>query len=178
MVMLRALKAALVGVAVFAALGPSAAQEAPGLPGGATSLQETYQDWLVICGLTEAGKLCSLSQQQAQQNGQRVLAIELTVTAEGAVSGNLVLPFGLALAAGATLQVDDQSAQSPMAFSTCFPAGCVVPLTFDAEDIAAMRSGEQLKVNVRVEGTTEPTTLAISLRGFSAALDRTQSLAG
>jgi invasion protein IalB len=178
MVMLASFKAGLLGVALAAAMGPATAQDAPSLPNGASSLQEGYQDWVVSCGLTDAGKQCALSQQQTQQNGQRVLAVELIVNTEGAVSGSLVLPFGLALSAGATLRVDEQPAQTPLQFSTCLPAGCIVPLTFDGDQLAAMRVGSQLVVNVRAEGMSEPTTLTVSLKGFSAALDRTQALAG
>ncbi len=53
------------------------AQDAPSLPGGASSLQESYRDWRVTCRIAEATKRCALSQQQARQDGQRVLAIKL-----------------------------------------------------------------------------------------------------
>jgi invasion protein IalB len=154
---------------------PALGQEASSLPNGASSLQETYGDWVVSCAATEAGTRCALSQQQSQQGGQRVLAIELAV-ADTAVSGSLVLPFGLALGAGAALQVDDQAARLMLPFSTCLPVGCLVRLNFDADQVAAMRSGSQLKVGVTVEDTGEPATLNISLSGFSAALDRTAAL--
>lgn len=156
--------------------GPAFGQAPPALPNGATSLQETYQDWVVACGLTDAGKRCSFSQQQSQQNGQRVLAIELTAAADGAISGTLVLPFGLALAAGASLQVDDQPALPALAFSTCLPAGCLVPLSLSRDQVAQMRNGSQLRVNVRAEGSPQPTLFSISLKGLSAALDRTVAL--
>ncbi|MCG5485239.1 MAG: invasion associated locus B family protein [Sinorhizobium meliloti] len=42
-------------------------------------------------------------------NGQRILAVELNAPAKGKFSGILVLPFGLALAKGASLQVDDKA---------------------------------------------------------------------
>ncbi len=45
------------------------AQQAPTLPGGASSLQETYQDWHVACQVADNAKRCVLVQQQNQQNG-------------------------------------------------------------------------------------------------------------
>jgi invasion protein IalB len=83
-------------------LAVSASAQENTLPGGASSLQETYQDW----GLARQSTpkvVCAVSQQQSQQNGQRVLAIELRRGETDAVAGNLVLPFGLLLDAGATL---------------------------------------------------------------------------
>lgn len=163
----------MIGLAFLAA--PAIAQDALTLPNGATSLQETYEDWVVACGLTEVGKHCLLSQQQTQQNGQRVLAIELTPGGES-IAGSLVLPFGLSFAAGAGLQVDDKTDQSMLPFSTCLPVGCIIRLNFDTALVEAMRTGNQLKVNVRAEGAAEPTAFSVSLKGFSAALERTRSL--
>lgn len=166
----------IVGVLGLACLAaPAIAQDAPSLPNGATSLQETYEDWLVACGLTEAGKRCVLSQQQTQQNGQRVLAIELTPGGES-VAGSLVLPFGLSFAAGAGLQVDEKTDQAMLSFSTCLPIGCVVRVDFDRAMVEAMRTGNQLKINVRADGAAEPTAFGVSLKGFSAALERTRVL--
>jgi len=50
------------------------------LPGGASSLRETYQDWQVACVMRTNTKTCGLSQMQTQQNGQRVLAHRLPAT--------------------------------------------------------------------------------------------------
>lgn len=145
-------------------------------PGGASSVSETYKDWSVSCVLQEAGKRCALTQTQTQQGGQRVLAIELSAPNGNRLTGVLVLPFGLALDSGATLQIDDKPAGQPLRFRTCLPAGCLIPLNFDAAMIAALRNGTALKVKVHADGGKE-TMLSISLQGFPAALDRTAALA-
>ncbi|WP_083222795.1 invasion associated locus B family protein [Ensifer sp. LC163] len=49
------------------------------------SIVETYRDWRVACVQQGTDKQCAMSQVQTQQNGQRVLAIELS-----APSGNTV----------------------------------------------------------------------------------------
>lgn len=147
------------------------------LPGGASSLQETYQDWQVSCVQQQADKRCALSQQQRQRNGQNVLSIELTTIAEAAeADGILVLPFGLLLSNGATLQIDDATPGSALPFSTCLPAGCLVPLAFDGNMLAAMRKGTALNISAAASGTNQPVRLRVSLAGFSAALDRTAAL--
>ncbi|QDC03101.1 invasion associated locus B family protein [Mesorhizobium sp. 8] len=154
---------------------PAIAQEAASkLPGGASSLQETYQDWSLSCQGTPK-TVCGISQQQMQQNGQRVLAIELRRSADGGLSGNLVLPFGLSLDAGAALQVDAAAPQKPVRFSTCLPAGCLVPLTFDAEEAAVLKNGTALKVNVQ-SSDAKQVTLSISLKGLAAAIARLEAL--
>lgn len=48
---------------------------------------------------------------------------------DGSLASTLILPFGLLLEAGATLQDDDGQPLEPLRFSTCLPAGCVVPLS-------------------------------------------------
>jgi invasion protein IalB len=167
---------ALAAIAAFMALSaPVTAQETGSkLPGGASSLQETYQDWNLSCQGTPQ-TVCVISQQQMQQSGQRVLAIELRRDGDGGLTGNLVLPFGLLLDAGAALQVDAAAQQKPLRFSTCLPAGCLVPLAFDANTGAALKDGTALKVTVHSNDAKE-VTLSISLKGMAAAVDRLEAL--
>lgn len=142
------------------------------LPGGASSIQETFQDWRVACVQQEAAKHCAFSQQQSQQNGQLVLNIELVMQNEKNAAGNLVLPFGLALASGATLQIDDGKPDATLPFKTCLPIGCIVPLSFDAAKLAALRKGQALKINAVASTDNKPVTLSVSLKGFAEAQDR------
>ncbi|WP_318012971.1 invasion associated locus B family protein [Mesorhizobium sp. BR-1-1-10] len=114
-------------------------------------------------------KVCVLSQEQTDsQSHQRVLAMELRPAGE-AVQGTLVLPFGLALDQGVTLQVDDGPTLAPLRFRTCLPGGCIVDLSFDGETLAALRDGKSLKVKVVADGGEE-TVLALSLNGFPSAV--------
>ena len=117
-----------------------------------------------------------MSQQQAQQNGQRVLAIELAAPAGNTVSGTLVLPFGLALDSGVTFQIDEKPAMAPVRFRTCVPAGCLVNVSFDAATIVALRAGSALKVKATADGGAAA-PFSISLQGFGTALDRVATLA-
>ncbi len=164
-------------LAALALAAPAAAQTQAGLPGGANSLQETYEDWTVACVLKDAAKRCGLSQQQAdQQSHQRILAIELNANSADKVDGALVLPFGLALESGVTLQVDEAPAGPSLRFRTCLPVGCVVPLSFDDKFVAVLRKGAALKVHAFADGGKDA-LFTISLKGFPPALDRTTALA-
>lgn len=112
-----------------------------------------------------------MSQIQTQQNGQRILAIELNALSGNVVSGTLVLPFGLGLDSGATLQIDDKPTMRSLRFRTCLPDGCLLPVTFDAASLATLRSGTALKVKVVADGGAAA-QFSISLQGFATALDR------
>jgi invasion protein IalB len=156
--------------------GGASAQEQATLPGGASLLQETYDDWIVSCVQRE-GKHCLLQHRQNQQNGQRILAIEVGAGADGkTATGTLVMPFGLVLDAGVSLQVDEKTAEAPLPFSTCLPAGCVVPLSFDGAFLAALRTGSTLKTMVTAADAKEPISFSVPLKGFSAAFDRVTTL--
>lgn len=145
------------------------------LPGGASSLNETYRDWRVTCVVQGTTKQCAMSQAQAQQNRQRVLAIELSPPVGNTVSGTLVLPFGLALDAGVAFQIDDKPAMAPIRFRTCVPAGCLVNVSFDAASIMALRAGSVLKVKATADGGAAA-PFSITLQGFGTALDRVATL--
>jgi invasion protein IalB len=162
-------------VALLALAGSAFAQDnVSKLPNGASSLQETYQDWSLACQGTPQ-TICTVSQQQTQQNGQRVMAIELKRNGDGTLAGNLILPFGLALDAGVVLQIDDAAPQKPLRYSTCLPIGCLVPINVDAKTVAALKTSAALKVKVQGMDTKEA-VLPISLKGLAAAVDRLAAL--
>lgn len=145
---------------------------AQSLPGGAGSLAESYQDWQVRCVSTDTGPRCAMAQTQVDpKTRKRILAIELR-SVGGKASGTLIAPFGLALARGVSLKVDDQGRQTPLAFSTCLPAGCVVPVDLDAGLTKGLVSGKVLVVTATASDTQQPLSFSISLKGFASAWAR------
>src|SRR5688572_15815651 len=92
---------ALLAAAVLAAPALAAVQAGRGqpqpaqtLPGGATQLQETHGEWRVTCAQPSGQKVCTLSQQLADQNSrQMVLGIELKTATADKADGTLVMPF-------------------------------------------------------------------------------------
>ena len=131
----------------FCAAGTSVV--AAGLPGGASSLSETHGDWTVSCSMTGEGEQarpgCSLSQQQTNRQKQLAIAIELAPVDDG-VSGALVLPFGVAVTKTVQTDVDKTPLGELRDFSTCLPAGCIVPMMVSAEEVDQMKAGSTLNV--------------------------------
>lgn len=155
----------------------SADQRSQGLPGGASSLQETHGDWRVACAQQNGKKICALSQRQTDKDsGQLVLAIELSASEPDQVEGTLILPFGLAIGRPITLQIDEAAAGPSLPFRTCLPVGCLIGLTFDPITVARLKKGTMLTVRATADGGQE-TAFKISLKGFANALDRTAALA-
>lgn len=147
------------------------------LPGGASSLRESYQDWQVACSTRNDGRICAMSQQQADPKaGRRVLAVEFSTTTAGELTGVLALPFGLALDAGVSIKVDDSSAAESLRFRTCLPAGCIVTFDLTGQFVTELRSGTTLSIIATPSDDSQPVAFSVSLTGFSAALDRLTAL--
>jgi invasion protein IalB len=175
----RSLRAvAMLGACAVLSMGGPVWGKDTALPGGASSLQETYQDWQIACRIVDKTKSCSMSQQQVGKKNQRVLAVELQAGSDGAVTGVLVLPFGLLLDKGVTLQIDDKPALAPLRFRTCMPVGCLVPLSFDSDRVSSLGKGTALKLKATASDADQEVVLTVSLKGFAAALDRMKALAG
>ena len=159
---------------------PLMAQEAATpslLPGGASSLTETHGDWTISCQVVapdEASeRVCVMGQRQTNAQGQQVLAIELLPSPDG-LEGALVLPFGLAVIQPVTLTIDEGEPITA-SFSTCIPAGCVVPIEAGSDTLAAMRAGSVMTVAAfTAEGQT--LELPVSLTGLAAATNRIEAL--
>jgi invasion protein IalB len=157
---------------------PASAPAPASSPGGATSINETYQDWGVACAAQQSGvKRCAVTQIQTMNTGQRVLAVEMSASQNSGVTGLLVLPFGLLLREGVTFQIDDRPAMAALGFLTCLPAGCLVPFSFDAATTAALRGGTALKVKATAADAGKEAPFSIPLAGLSTALDRAVELA-
>src|SRR5262245_47790015 len=100
--------AAWISVTALSGQGQQPTQPPSTLPGGASQMQETHGDWRVTCAQPGGQKLCTLSQQLADQNSrQLVLGIELKAKTSDKAEGTIVLPFGLAVDKPVALQVDE-----------------------------------------------------------------------
>jgi invasion protein IalB len=147
------------------------------LPGAANILREAYQDWRIDCAVVDNAKHCSIGHVQTQSNGQQVLAIELQQSSENGLSGILVMPFGFNLDDGAMPKIEGSPSILPVLhFSTCLPAGCLMPITFSADDVASLRAGSALSITAIPAETSQPMTLKISLKGLEQAIDRLAQL--
>ena len=156
------------GAALFAS-----ASFAAGLPGGATSLTETYDTWQLNCVDDAAALTCAITQAQVNsETGQQLLAIELRPDRADGLSGALLLPFGLALNQGITLGLDGQETTVALGFSTCLPAGCLVPIGFAADSLKALGTANQLNITATISDSGDPITLTVNMQGFQNATAR------
>lgn len=148
-------------------------QPAATLPNGASSINEVYGDWTVDCRITDGRRQCVLTQSQGnRQTNQRVFAIELRTPKDGKMEGTILMPFGPKLENGAILRLDDKDLGQGLRFSTCTPAGCLLPVSFPAVATDAMKTGKTLTAAALNLSTNDPVTFDISLAGFAAALAR------
>ncbi|MBT9290686.1 invasion associated locus B family protein [Prosthecodimorpha staleyi] len=152
------------------------AQAAAGAAPQPSSLQETYDDWLVVCRtLADAKRQCSMVQNQVDgKTKQRVLALELAAGPDRTTL-TAVLPFGLDLAAGIVLASDDGGLRQVLRFRTCLPVGCVVPAVLDAKAVATLKKARLLLLTTSMDNG-QPLELKGSLKGFPAAYDRVLAL--
>lgn len=174
----RSLSVASITTLTAMLAAPFIAQAATSLPNGASSLTETYDSWTVSCNVQAQGDakkvICSMTQQQVDERRQRALAAEFSPNKDG-IGGALVLPFGLNLTSGAILQLDENPPEQPIAFSTCMPGGCILPINFNASQTDAIAKGKALAVTTQALGGND-IKLNVPLDGFSAALKRTREL--
>lgn len=148
------------------------------LPNGATSINESYGDWTVNCSIVESQKACVFSQAQGNsQTGQRTFAIELRAPLNGMTEGVLLMPFGLKLADGAKLRIDELQLGQGVQYSMCVPQGCLVPVSFPTVATDAMKRGTTLNVTATNSSGDQPVEFAVSLAGFTAAMNRVAELA-
>jgi invasion protein IalB len=127
-----------------------------------------FNDWELICaGIT--GDDCHLSQRSQPGSAEHQARLSLEA-GDGAdtLSGSLTLPFNVPLDSRITLQTGAGAIDGPLRFSTCNPEGCVLPISFGGEQVAALSRGMLLQANATSQdGRT--VSFLFSLEGFTAA---------
>jgi invasion protein IalB len=78
--------------------------------------------------------------------------------------------LGVLLAAGATFQVDDNTAQR-LNFRACDRNGCYANSSVSPDVLAALRKGTQLKIGFQ-NLAEKPITVPLSLDGFGEAYEK------
>jgi invasion protein IalB len=151
----------------------------PVLTGGASAITETHGDWTVNCQVVQTAKICRFSHQQFDRSNanQRLLAVELGALSDKSAGGTIVLPFGLALAKGISISIDDNPIDGSLPFSTCLVVGCLVPVSFDEAMVGRLKAGVTLKIAAFAADSGQPIAFSVPLQGFTSALSRTASLA-
>jgi invasion protein IalB len=161
------------GSAQKAAADQKSQKESASLPNGASSINETYGDWVVDCRLVEGQKQCLIVQVQTNnQTRQRVFEIQLHAPKDAKTEGTVLMPFGLKLDSGAIVTLDDKDLGQPLRFSTCTPQGCLLPVSFPAAAVDSMKKSKTLAIASLNFNNGEVVTFKISLDGFANASAR------
>ncbi|MXV43888.1 invasion associated locus B family protein [Saccharibacter sp. 17.LH.SD] len=143
----------------------------------ASSLNETYQDWRVVCQTSSpsAGRRCEIVQQiLSNQTHQRVLSVEL-MSVNGQLSGVVMAPLGVALTKGIALQADNTVVSGPLAFTACTSGGCMASLGFTQPQMTSLQSAHAVSFLMGTVGGQQ-LVVPISNKGLRDAVNRLNAL--
>lgn len=151
---------------------------------GPSAFSETYDDWRVNCGSPseKAPRQCGMEQQlhvRDEKTGRshRLMVVTLTASKkDGGVELSALTPFGLLLARGAKLRIDEGEPFGPLPFWTCLRGGCVLRGPIDAAKTALLGKGKKLHLEL-ISTAEKPFKVAISLKGFTSAFKRLKDAA-
>jgi len=161
---IRHTRFAVLGLAAMALVLTSA-------PASAQSATErTFQNWVVRCDTPANGpQRCRLVQAvRLKDSGQRLVQVGIVRT-DGAAAPvvSVVLPLGIYLPAGLTIQVDDGEAlRAPI--EQCANAGCEARLQLTEGLLAQMKAGKQAKYTFQ-NMLRKDVTIPAPLDGFTRA---------
>jgi invasion protein IalB len=152
-----------------------AAQAAPAPAAAAEGANPTAPPgWIARCSSASRGAPleCAIEQSAVlTKTGQLIVLINIRVSAETRAPVGLVqLPLGLNLPAGAKLQVDDGKA-SDLQIQTCEARGCYANIQISPDMLAAMKSGNQMKVSFQ-NLAKETISIPMPLADFAAAYEK------
>jgi invasion protein IalB len=119
-----------------------------------------------------------MQQQQIDNEGRTVMAVAVGRVPGSSDLGLLVmLPLGILLPAGVTLQIDG-GAEMPLQVDRCERQGCRIEMLLKPELLTRLKSGSQAKVFFEAfdpQGERRRLGVPISLLGFTAALNEVAS---
>lgn len=151
--------------AILGAQAPALADAAK--PGSDTA----YGDWVLHCVKARDGKeLCALHQKIVSQDTK--LPVAAFALARNPDSRELrlaaVLPLGLDIPAGVT----GKAGSAPIAFTvqTCVRRGCIASAQVDDKLLETLRGTASFTTTFKMRSVTDPTTLAVSIRGLDEGL--------
>ncbi|PLP58277.1 invasion associated locus B family protein [Mesorhizobium loti] len=169
---------ATLGAAVSGALAEEAKPNAkPADAKAAEAKQPEGNPWVVNCASGGSGTdlECQASQNLTEsKTGQRVLTLTVRRQADnGSLAMLLALPHGLFLPAGASYQIDAGN-KAAVAIQTSDQNGAYAAIPLTPELLTGLKSGTML--NIGMESVTrKPVTIPVSLKGFTAAVDKLQA---
>lgn len=157
---------------------PSAQEEPPPAPEAEVPLDVTereFQDWILRCGRSEQGpEVCEMQQEQTDDDGRPIMAVAVgTVPGTSDLGLLVMLPLGILLPPGVTLQVDG-GAETPLEVQLCDRRGCRIEKLVEPELLNRLKAGREATVFFEAldpQGRARRLGVPISLLGFTAALN-------
>lgn len=135
-------------------------------------VKATFDDWQVRCA--PDGSQCFLYQLALDQEKNpvaEVSLVKLPASSQAAAGATVVSPLGTLLTTGVVMQIDaGEKRQYP--FAWCSQVGCFARFGLSQQSVDAMKRGNAGQISlVSVNRPDAPVTLAVSLKGFTAAFD-------
>jgi invasion protein IalB len=144
------------------------------LLGGGASLhaQNTVTAWRVECSGDGKTLDCRAVQQMIQQDTRQIVAhFAVRVPSDTKTPVMMIqLPLGLNLAEPIQMKVDN-GAPDKYPIQTCTATGCFAGMPLNDKLLAAMRSGQLLRLAFQ-DSNKRPITVDLPLLGFGLALDK------
>jgi invasion protein IalB len=136
--------------------------------------ERQFQDWVLRCGKSQQGpEVCEMQQQRADKEGRTVMAVAVgTVPGASDLGLLIILPLGIALPPGVSLQVDG-GAEVPLVVDRCERQGCRIEMLIKPDLMTRLKGGREAKVFFEADnpqGERQRLGVPISLLGFTAAL--------
>jgi invasion protein IalB len=155
---------ALIAIAsgLAASLSPAAAQNPHG---------KAFGDWRIRCNsATGAPSKCQMVQNVIVKDSGRPILQSVIGFIDDAPNpiGVFVLPLGIYLPAGLTLQIDKGQIYE-MSLEICGQKGCRVRFSIDDALLRTFKNGNVAEVGFQT-GLQKPITVPLSLKGFTAAI--------
>ena len=154
-------------------------QEGAGPPEVALT-ERQFQDWMVRCGRPDeqGPEVCEMQQQQVDNEDRTVMAVAVgEVPGTSDVGLLILLPLGILLPAGVTMQIDG-GAEIPLQVERCERQGCRIERILEPDLLNRLKGGTKATVFFEAfdpQGERQRLGVPISLLGFTAALNEVTS---
>jgi invasion protein IalB len=142
--------------------------------------ERQFQDWMVRCGRPrgQEAEVCEMQQQQIDNEDRTVMAVAVgQVPGSSNVGLLILLPLGILLPAGVTMQIDSGDA-IPLQVDRCERQGCRIERLIEPDLLSRLKAGTKATVFFEAfdpQGKRQRLGVPISLLGFTAALNEVTS---
>ena len=107
--------------------------------------ERRFQDWMVRCGRPrgQEAEVCEMQQQQIDNEDRTVMAVAVgQVPGTSDVGLLILLPLGILLPAGVTMQIDS-GAEIPLEVERCERQGCRIERLIEPDLLSRLKGGHE-----------------------------------